>query len=80
MLGRLQIPIEKCLELYEDLAGKVFVKRLKQAAPFKWISAEMGGTWFNGKDLEDAVKDILREKSIEVDAPFRATEDPECKV
>jgi len=80
MLGYLHLSIDECLRYYEELADKIFVPRLKSKGSFKWINAGVGGTWFNGKDLEDAIKDLLRKLSIEEDVDFRRDEEQKCKV
>lgn len=80
MLGYLHFSIDECLKYYEELADKIFVPRLKSKGSFKWINAEVGGTWFNGKDLEDAVKDLLRRISLEEDLAFRRDGEQKCKV
>ena len=80
MLGVLRLSIDECLEYFEQVSESVFVRRLKAKQPFKWINAEAGGTWFEGKDLEDAVKKILETEQLGKEMAFIEEGDPKCKV
>ena len=80
MLGILHLSIDECMHHYENLAEKVFVPRLKSKSPYKWVGAEAGSAWFDGKDLEDQAKRLLRTKGMNDDTDFRRDEDQRCKV
>ena len=80
MLGRLHIPIERCIELYEGIASDVFVKRIKQKSPFKWVTAETGHSWFNAKDLNKKLLEILAEHGLDELSPLRQEDEPSCRV
>ncbi|KAF1979185.1 FabD/lysophospholipase-like protein, partial [Bimuria novae-zelandiae CBS 107.79] len=80
MLGSLRLSIDECLKCYEELADKIFAPKLKSKGALKWINAEAGGMWFNGKDLKNSIKHLLRRLSLDSDIPFRQDEEQECKV
>jgi hypothetical protein len=68
------------LKQFEAIAEKVFVPRLLSRGIPKRMNAGLGGNWFDGKDLENAVKDLLRERKVDEDVAFRQDGEQECKV
>jgi hypothetical protein len=80
MLGRLEMTIEECLQVFKTMSRDIFAPSWKHTPVIKEIGAIFGRPWFNAKDLENALKKVLVEKDKDADIPLRETRDPPCKV
>lgn len=55
MLGRLRMSVPKCLELYEDMARRVFGKRVKRHFTFKGLVRDK----WDASNLEEVIQEIV---------------------
>jgi hypothetical protein len=81
MLGRLRMSIEEAIAAYKTLSPDIFQKKWwTQSRPLKYFGAEMQQYWFEGKNLSDAVRKLLRDRKLDPDLKLRESEDPSCRV
>jgi hypothetical protein len=80
MLGRLEMSIEDCLQAFKTMSADIFASNWKQAPIIKHIGAIAGSSRFKAKDLEKAVKTLLRENKIAEEISLREGREPSCKV
>jgi hypothetical protein len=72
--------IKECLYMFKTMSADIFAPSWKQTPGIKHISLIFGSSQFKAKDLEDAVKKLLREKGFSEDILLRDAMDPSCKV
>jgi hypothetical protein len=75
MLGRLEMSVDECIDAYCKLSERVFQQtkhRLK-------LSGRVQGR-FDSKELESAIKEILRNRKLEEDTLLKNDSDSNCKV
>ena len=75
MLGRLQMDIEPCIDAYSKLSSRVFCKR---GLPISILGNVKGR--YKASELEDAVKEIIRDTGSLEDAPLNDNIDRGCRV
>jgi hypothetical protein len=80
MLGRLRMSIDECIYEYQKLAPNIFVKRKRQRGFLKIPTAALGKPWFDGKNLQGEISDLLERRNLPVNLPFKEADDPRCKV
>lgn len=81
MLGRLEMSIEECLQVFKTMSGKIFAPSWKHKPVIKEIGAIFGNPWYNARDLENAVKELLVSKGMDMDISLREVNDNlSCKV
>ncbi|KAF9762686.1 hypothetical protein IL306_003352 [Fusarium sp. DS 682] len=87
MLGRLEMTIDKCIETYEDLMGKIFPKSFSWYKPLDYgtyASIVVNGEKWESLALEEIIKDLIR-KQLGKDPETVLLQDPDnpdpsCKV
>ncbi|MCJ1269381.1 hypothetical protein MMC22_009273 [Lobaria immixta] len=68
MLGRLRMTIDEAIEAYQQLSPKIFKKRwCAQSKTSKYTGAELNDYWFEGKNLKDAVQNLLQDRKLDPD-------------
>ena len=81
MLGRLRMTIDEAIDAYKELSPKIFKKkRWAQRQLSKYAGAELKQYWFEGKNLENAVRKLLDTKELDSDLKFLESENPDCRV
>jgi hypothetical protein len=81
MLGRLRMTIEEAIAAYKDLSPKIFKKKWwTQNQPMKYFGAEMQHYWFEGRNLEDAVQELLTGRNLDLKLKLWESDDPLCRV
>jgi hypothetical protein len=67
--------IDDCIDAYVFLSDKVFQKTRQGFTLRGYVQGR-----FDSKELEAAIKQIIVEQGVEVDAPFEVSSDTSCKV
>jgi hypothetical protein len=67
--------VDDCIDAYVSLSDKVFQKTRQSFT----IRGGVQGK-FDSKELEAAIKQIIVEQSVEVDAPLEGSPNTSCKV
>jgi hypothetical protein len=80
MLGRLEMSIEDCLEAFKTMSAEIFARNWKVAPIIKHIGAIAGTSRFKAKNLETAIKKVLRELEMAEDVSLRDSGERSCKV
>lgn len=81
MLGRLRMTIDEAIDAYKQLSPEIFKKKWwSQNQSAKYLGAELGHYWFEGKNLKDAVRQLLGDRQLNPDLEFLESEDPSCRV
>ena len=78
MLGRLHMTIEDALAEYEKVGKRVFGKMpgwVKKAA--KGITSQ---PFFKIKEMQEAMKEVIKAQELDESTPFCDAENPSCKV
>lgn len=75
MLGRLQMDIQPCIDAYSELSRRIFSTR---GLPVDWRGHVNGR--YKASELEDAVKEIIRDSGSPEDAPLADGKDRGCRV
>lgn len=81
MLGRLHMTIDDAIEAYKKLSPGIFKKKVwtgSQAS--KYVGAELGQYWFEGKNIEDAVQELLQLNNLDRDLKLFESDRPDCRV
>ena len=78
MLGRLEMDIEECIEVYNDLFEVVFGKK-KKRSPLNFFSGSIQAR-FDSAVLEDHVKQVLKRKGFKEDALLNDGKERRCRV
>ncbi|KAK6347586.1 hypothetical protein TWF718_005424 [Orbilia javanica] len=78
MLGRLKMTIEECIAAYMNVMGKVFPKSSEVEKKFRLVK---DGAYYDEKVLEEAIKDVVRQKLGDPEAQL-LDKDPNnnCKI
>ncbi|KAI9805170.1 MAG: hypothetical protein M1825_001006 [Sarcosagium campestre] len=81
MLGRLRMTIEESIAKYEELAPIIFKKRKRQSSHLgvKYLMAGAGKPWFEGANVELAVKTLLKERGETESLPLKESNNSGCK-
>lgn len=69
MLGRLEMSIEDCIEKYISMSDRIFVKKRHRMG----INTDIQGR-FDTKELEQSVKNIIKECGLPEDEKMRSQE------
>ena len=80
MLGRLRMSIDECLHEYRQLAPNIFARRKRQRGFLRLSTAVLGKTWFEGKNLQEAINDLLERRNFNAGLPLKEDDDPGCKM
>ena len=81
MLGRLHMTIDEAIDAYKQLSPEIFKKKWwSQNLSAKYAGAELRHYWFEGKNLKDAVRQLLRDRKLHPDLELLESEDPSCRV
>ncbi|KAI9172574.1 hypothetical protein HJFPF1_02080 [Paramyrothecium foliicola] len=82
MLGRLRMSIQESIEAYKVLSPVIFKKKWWSNVTFlKMLGAEMSQNWFEGKNLEEAIRSLLSQKQLDPDTDLREPDEESlCKV
>lgn len=72
MLGRLSMTVEECLKAFEVFAAKAFEHPRK----LFWV---IGKYKYDHKPLEDAIKDLIRQRTGQADTTFEQTMQKMCR-
>jgi len=80
MLGRLRMSIDECLHEYKQLAPNIFARRKRQRRFLKLPTAVLGKSWFEGKNLQEAIGDLLKRRNFNAELPLKEADDPSCKM
>lgn len=51
-----------------------------KAKASKYTGAELNDYWFEGKNLKDAVQNLLQDRKLDPDMKLLESEDPDCRV
>ena len=71
MLGRLELSIDESLACYETISRKIFEKRQIGGHIGRFVHGMAGSSWYDIKNLQTCVKDLLKKQGIPIDTPFR---------
>ena len=80
MLGRLQMSIDECISVYENVGKRVFGKKPSGGQAGRLIKGLINSPFYDIRILQECMKDVLKEKELPVDVIFRETGSPRCKV
>jgi hypothetical protein len=81
MLGRLHMTIDQAITAYKALSPEIFKKKWwTQKAASKYGGAELKQYWFEGKNLKEAVRKLLKDQKLDVGLKLREADDPKCRV
>ena len=81
MLGRLRMSIEDSEDAFRRLSEIVFTPGWTKPSILRALNAVVGNPWFNGEDLEEAVKDLLDRRRMDKEEWMKeSVADPACKV
>ena len=81
MLGRLRMSIEDSEDAFRRLSEIVFTPGWTKPSILRALNAVVGNPWFNGEDLEEAVKDLLDRRRMDKEELMKeSVADPACKV
>jgi patatin-like phospholipase/acyl hydrolase len=80
LLGRLKLDVQTCIDVYIDLAPKIFrPKTLSRVFGKKFMNV-MGSNTFSGKDLEDAIRTVLVDRGLPPDMDLLDDSSAKCHV
>ena len=79
MLGRLHMSVDECLAQYEKTAAVVFGNPVSQNKLGKILSKVTSGAFYDTRVLEEAVRDLLRDRGRDPREMFLEA-GPKCKV
>jgi len=77
MLGRLQMPVEKCIAAYTGLMKSVFASKQKRSMVKVLRGVQPR---FSADALEAAIKKVIRDAGHAPDEPLYDGQEPQCKV
>lgn len=81
MLGCLRMTVDEALEAYKTLSPEIFKKKWwTQSQAGKYTGAELRRYWFEGKNLENAVQKLLRDRRLDPDLKLLELEASDCRV
>ena len=81
MLGRLRMSIDETIDAYKIHSPSIFKKKAwTHSKILKYLGAEMKEYWFEGENVENAVRKILEDRHLDVDMKQFESEDPDCRV
>ena len=80
MLGRLQMTIPECLEVFRTFSRDVFGEPNQSGTLGRLFGAIVGRPFFEKKNLEHAVKSLLISKGPDENLSLRDLNDGSCKV
>jgi hypothetical protein len=75
MLGRLHMTVDECIDAYQALSNKVFVKQ-RQAIT---LTGQVQGR-FDSAALEQAIKDIVVQRGLDPKTLLQDSPNAKCKV
>ncbi|KAL5344189.1 hypothetical protein ACLOAV_010851 [Pseudogymnoascus australis] len=80
MLGRLLMTISEAIDAYKSLSPQIFQKKWwTQSKPLKFLGGEAQQYWFDGKNLENAVKKLLKERNVSEEVRLFDPDSTSCK-
>jgi hypothetical protein len=80
MLGRLRMTISEAIDAYKSLSPQIFQKKWwTQSKPLKFLGGEAQQYWFEGKNLENAVKTLLKERNTSEEVRLLDPNSTSCK-
>ncbi|KAH6893795.1 acyl transferase/acyl hydrolase/lysophospholipase [Coprinopsis sp. MPI-PUGE-AT-0042] len=80
MLGRLRMSIKECEDAYDDISKKVFGTKSGWIVTGEKSAFAFGSNVYEGRLLEEAVKEIVKRRLGDFNAPIKEAADPACKV
>ena len=80
MLGRLEMHISECIEVFKRFSSEVFGKGTPPSLITKLIKGSTGHAWFDARRLENVVKELLYVRGIDEDTLLRESGSGKCKV
>jgi hypothetical protein len=75
MLGRLRMTIDDCIYAYVSLSDRVFQRTGLGLTIRGYVQGR-----FDSMELENAIKQIIREQGLEMDATLEGSPETSCKV
>jgi len=75
MLGRLEMSIDGCINVFLSLSDRVFRKKRHRITTKGVINGR-----FDSKELETAVKEVIKAQGLQEDALLKDAPDTTCKV
>ena len=73
--------IDEAIEAYRQLSPNIFKKKWwAQGQASKYTGAQLKHYWFEGKNVEDAVRSLLGDRKLDPDMKLLESEDPDCRV
>lgn len=73
--------IGESIEAYKILSPQIFKKKWwSDLSLLKALGSEMNRTWFQGRNLQDAVCSLLSNRGLDPEIRLMESEDPKCKV
>lgn len=73
--------IDEAIDMYKKFSPMIFKKKWwTQNQSMKHFGAELKQYWFDGKNLEAAVKDVLKARDLDEDLKLLETDGPNCHV
>jgi len=75
MLGRLGMTVDECIDAYVELSERVF-RRNRRGITY---TLQTQGRFDSG-ELENAIREIIRDSGLEEDALLEEIEDRKCRV
>jgi uncharacterized protein YllA (UPF0747 family) len=77
MLGRLEMTVDECIEAYTKMMKQIFEKKENRS-----IISMVGAVKprFSSQVLENAIKQVLRERNVAINEKFENGQKGKCKV
>ncbi|KAK5309079.1 hypothetical protein LTR93_012270, partial [Exophiala xenobiotica] len=75
MLGRLEMTIDECIDAYLSLSDQIFQKKAHRVT----VQGKIQGR-FDSQKLEEAIKEVVRNRKLSEDALLKSSEEVKCKV
>jgi hypothetical protein len=73
--------IDGAIAAYKALSPEIFKKKWwTQKSASRYGGAELKQYWFEGKNLKAAVRELLKERKLDMDLKLREADDPKCRV
>lgn len=80
MLGRLQMSVDQCIQVYSKMSKDIFADSFRLLG--RTGNALRGKPWFEASKLEEALRQVIREYAGHDEAPLvdPRERNPQCKV
>lgn len=76
MLGCLEMTVDECIDAYIKLMGTIFNR--EHLLPFSVLNGKIKAR-YKTRDLEKAIKDVIKSKGLHEDTLMRSSRTPRCK-